>query len=110
VPRSPLEIGKSTVATQNRIVVKLKDGKLPKIGSIAKIQKKKGFIDIGEVIEIIGSTKTPWAVIRMKKDQFDILKEDETIFTEEKPHRGKSKKKVRRKKGDKNRHTKKLRS
>lgn len=108
--QSPLKLGKSKFAAQNKVVVKLAGEKLPKIGSLAKIQKKGSFIDIGEVIEIIGLTKSPWAVIRVKKNQFDILKEGEIIFTEEKSHRGKRKKQLKGKKGVKYRQRKEMRS
>ena len=110
MPKSPLELGKSKFATQNKVVVKLAGEKLPKIGSPAKIQKKGSFIDIGEVIEIIGLTKSPWAVIRVKKNQFDILKEGEIIFTGEKSHRGTRKTQVRGKKRDKFEQRKEMRS
>ena len=110
MPQSPSKLGKSKFTTKNKIVVKLAGEKLPKIGSRAKIQKKGSFIDIGEVIEIIGLTKSPWAVIRVEKKQFDILKEGEIIFTGEKPHREKGKKRVKGKKGVKFRQRKEMRS
>ena len=102
-----MRIGNSSIKVQGKILVQLENNALPKIGSRAKIQREGSFMDIGEVIEVIGSTKKPWIVILAKKEKLDVLKEGESVFTEDPPQRDKGKKQRRWKKGTKSNRGKK---
>lgn len=83
VSQTPMRIGNSTIKAQRKLIVQLEGKKLPKIGSRAKIKRKDRFMDIGEVVEVIGTTKKPWIVILAKKEKLKTLKDGESIFTEE---------------------------
>lgn len=107
VSRTPMRIGNSSIKAQGKILVQLENNTLPKIGSLAKIQREGSFMDIGEVIEVIGSTKKPWIVILAKKEKLDVLKEGESVFTEDRPPRDKGKKQRRWRKGTKSNRGKK---
>lgn len=75
-------IGRSPIITQGKIVVQLIGENLPKIGSSALIQEKGKYIKIGEIIEVIGSTKNPWLVISARKDKISHLNEETTLFSD----------------------------
>jgi rRNA processing protein Gar1 len=100
LPQAPIKIGKCSIKTQGKILVQLEDEKLPKIKSLAKVKRKGHFKKIGEVIEVIGSTRKPWIVISASQNSFNLVKLEENIFTEERFQRRKKKdkKKDRRKK------------
>ncbi len=95
VSQTPMRIGNSTIKAQNKLIVQLEGEKLPKIGSRVKIKRKDSFLDIGEVIEIIGTTKKPWVVVLAKKERLKILQEGESIFTSESPKKVKKQRKKR---------------
>jgi rRNA processing protein Gar1 len=95
VSQTPMRIGNSTIKAHSKLIVQLEGNKLPKIGSRAKIKRKDSFLDIGEVVEVIGTTKKPWIVILFKKENYNVLQEGESIFTED---RRKKEKKQRKKK------------
>lgn len=98
MPQVPTKIGKCSIKTQGKILVQLEDEKLPKIKSIAKVKRKTDFKKIGEVIEVIGSTRRPWIVISASQNSFNLVQLDENIFTEERSQwrKKKGKKKDRR--------------
>ena len=100
LPQAPTKIGKCSIKTQGKILVQLEDEKLPKIRSLAKVKRKDRFVKIGEVIEVIGSTRKPWIVISASQNTFNLVQLEENIFTEERSLRkkGKEKKKIRRQK------------
>ena len=94
------KIGKCLIKVQGKILVQLKGEKLPKIRSLAKVKRNGQFKKIGEVIEVIGSTRNPWIVISVPQKSFNMVQLEENIFTEERSLRkkGKEKKKIRRQK------------
>ena len=98
MPQAPTKIGKCSIKTQGKILVQLEDEKLPKIKSIAKVKRKGNFKKIGEVIEVIGSTRRPWIVISASQNSFNLVQLEENIFTEERSQwrKKKGKKKDRR--------------
>ncbi|MFX0122925.1 MAG: hypothetical protein ACFFAE_04750 [Candidatus Hodarchaeota archaeon] len=93
-----IKIGKCSIKVQGKILVQLEDEKLPKIRSLAKVKRNSQFKKIGEVIEVIGSTRKPWIVISTPRDLFNMVQLEEKIFTEERPQskKGKKKKNVRK--------------
>lgn len=91
LPQAPAKIGKCSIKTQGKILVQLEDEKLPKIRSFAKIKRKDRFIKIGEVIEVIGSTRKPWIVISAPQNTFNLVQLEENIFTEERSQRKRKK-------------------
>lgn len=95
-----IEIGKCSIIVQGKVLVKLEGKNLPKIGTFAKVKRKGKFVKIGEVIEVIGSTRNPWIVILAKRSSFETIQHEETIFTENLP---KQEKKKKRKKSQKRR-------
>ena len=98
LPQAPVKIGKCSIKTQGKILVQLEDEKLPKIRSLAKVKRKDRFVKIGEVIEVIGSTRKPWIVISASQNTFNLVQLEENIFTEDISHkkRKKDKRKDRR--------------
>ena len=98
MPQPPTKIGKCSVKIQGKILVQLENEKLPRIRSIAKVKRNSQFKKIGEVIEVIGSTRKPWIVISAHQNLFEMIQLEENIFTEEKSQKrkGKEKKKVRK--------------
>lgn len=103
LPKAPIKIGKCSIKTQGKILVQLEDEKLPKIRSLAKIRRKNQFKNIGEVIEVIGSTRKPWIVISVTQNLFDQVQLEEHIFTEERSQRKKKKDKKKDRRMKKNR-------
>jgi rRNA processing protein Gar1 len=87
----PIKIGKCSIKTQGKILVQLEADKLPKIKSLAKVKRKGHFKKIGEVTEVIGSTRKPWIVISASQNSFNLVHLDENIFTEERSQRKKKK-------------------
>ncbi|MFW9903097.1 MAG: hypothetical protein ACFFFH_02080 [Candidatus Thorarchaeota archaeon] len=99
MPQAPIKIGKCSIKTQGKILVQLEDEKLPKIKSLAKVKRKDHFKKIGEVIEVIGSTRKPWIVISASPNSFNLVEFEENIFAEERSHWKKKKdKKINRRK------------
>ena len=101
---SPIIIGKSPILSQGKIIVQLIGESLPKIGSSVLIKQNKKFNRIGEILEVIGSTKKPWLVIAVAKNKIALLSEEETLFSAPKSDRPKQKKKPRYKQSKKPRH------
>ncbi|UCG90516.1 MAG: hypothetical protein JSU57_01945 [Candidatus Heimdallarchaeota archaeon] len=95
MPQTPIKIGKCSIKVQGKIIVKLAIKNLPKIGARAKIKRDGQFKVIGEVIEVIGSTRNPWVVISSPQSSFNMIQHEENIFTEERSQREKKKKKKR---------------
>ncbi len=83
VPRTAIRIGKCSIKVQGKILVKLASKNLPKIGAHAKIKRNGQFKVIGEVIEVIGLTQNPWIVISAPKNCFNIVQQEEDVFTED---------------------------
>ncbi|MFX0209767.1 MAG: hypothetical protein ACFFDT_27545, partial [Candidatus Hodarchaeota archaeon] len=100
VSQTPIRVGKCSKKVQGKIIVKLAIKNLPKIGARAKIKRNGQFKAIGEVIEVIGSTQNPWIVISASPSSFNIVQNDENIFTEirSQGEKKKKKKRVRKKK------------
>lgn len=96
LPQAPIKIGKCLIKVQGKILVQLEDENLPKIRSLANIQRNGQFKKIGEVVEVIGSTQKPWIVISAPQSSFNMVQLEEYIFTEDRSQRKKVKK---RKKG-----------
>ncbi len=101
--QTPIKVGKCSKKVQGKIIVKLTVKNLPKIGSRAKIRRNGHFKAIGEVIEVIGSTRNPWIVISASPSSFNMVQYDDNIFTEERSQREKKKKKKRVRKQKRNR-------
>ncbi len=95
---SSMKIGKCTIKTQGKVLVQLKGINLPKIGSKAFVSKDGKSKPLGEVVEAIGSTQSPWIVISANKKAFQHVQIDDEIFTQDKIKRKKSKKYLDRKK------------
>ncbi|MFX0141993.1 MAG: hypothetical protein ACFFDN_50620 [Candidatus Hodarchaeota archaeon] len=78
----------------------MENEKLPKIKSLAKIKRDGQFKKIGEVIEVIGSTRNPWIVISAPQNSYKMVQFEENIFTQERSQKkkGKEKKKARKSK------------
>ncbi|MFX0014545.1 MAG: hypothetical protein ACFFB2_05295 [Promethearchaeota archaeon] len=87
----PSKIGKCSIKIQGKILVELADKNLPKIGAHAKIKRNNHFRKIGEVLEVIGSTRNPWVVISTPKSSFNMVRYEECIFTEDHERRRKIK-------------------
>lgn len=100
VSQTPISIGKCSIKVQGKILVKLAGKNLPKIGARAKIKRNGQYKVIGEVIEVIGSTRNPWIVILPLKSSFKTVQHEENIFTEDRSQweKGKKRKKVRKQK------------
>jgi rRNA processing protein Gar1 len=103
VSKSPRRIGKCSVKAQGKILVNLDGINLPKIGSKAFIYKNGKHKPIGEVMEAIGSTQNPWVVISAHKSAFNIVQENEDIFTQESSSTKKSRKFKKKRKASRQR-------
>ncbi|UCE15111.1 MAG: hypothetical protein JSV04_07995 [Candidatus Heimdallarchaeota archaeon] len=86
------EIGKCSIIVQGKILVNLEGKNLPKIGTYAKIRREGKFKEIGEVVEVIGSTRNPWIVISARKGSLRTIQHEETVYTEDYPKRERKKK------------------
>ena len=93
----PLRIGKCSIKVQGKILVNLAGKNLPKIGARAKIRRDGQFKLIGEVVEVIGSTRNPWIVISVSKGFFNLVQYEEDVFTEDRSQRDKGKKRKKAK-------------
>ncbi|UCG03601.1 MAG: hypothetical protein JSW11_06355 [Candidatus Heimdallarchaeota archaeon] len=100
MPQTPIRIGKCSIKIQGKILVQLENEKLPKIRSLAKVKRNSQFKKIGEVIEVIGSTRKPWIVISAPQSSYKMVQLEEYIFTQERSQKkkGKEKKKARKSK------------
>jgi len=94
-------IGKCSVKTQGKILIQLDGINLPRIGSKASIKKDGKHKIIGEVIEAIGSTQSPWVVISVNKLIFQEIQINEEIFAQQIPKTKKGQKVKRRRKHNK---------
>ena len=95
---SSMRIGKCTVKAQGKVLVQLKGINLPKIGSKAFVSKEGKSRPLGEVVEAIGSTMSPWIVISANKNAYHHIQIDDEIYTQDKIKRKKSKKYLDKKK------------
>jgi rRNA processing protein Gar1 len=98
--QAPIKIGKCVIKIQGKIIVQLEGNKLPKIRSLAKVKRNGKFKKIGEVTEVIGTTRKPWIVISASQNLFNMVQLEENVFTEERSQRkkGNEKKKARKQK------------
>ncbi|MHA2154585.1 MAG: hypothetical protein ACXABU_04545 [Candidatus Hodarchaeales archaeon] len=95
---SSMRIGKCTVKAQGKVLVQLKGINLPKIGSKAFVSYEGKSKPLGEVVEAIGSTQSPWIVISANKHAYQTIQINDEIYTQEKLKRKKSKKYLDKKK------------
>lgn len=105
VPQDPKRLGICAKKTQGKVLVQVKEGKLPKIGTRAVVRKNGVYKEIGEIIEVIGSTRSPWIVIAVKKEIYQLVKSDDVIYIGERPVRKKLKSFTRKKRGKKTQKT-----
>ena len=98
---SQVLIGKCSVKTQGKILIQLDGINLPKIGSKAFIKKNGKHKIIGEVIEAIGSTQSPWIVISANKLIIQEVQINEEIYAQQIPKTKKGQKAKRRRKHSK---------
>ncbi|MHA2223664.1 MAG: hypothetical protein ACXAC8_00420 [Candidatus Hodarchaeales archaeon] len=90
--REPTRIGKCSIKVQGKILVKL-EGNQPKIGVRAIIKKNGKELVVGEVNEVIGSTRNPWIVISAQKGGFNLIQLEESVYTDDQPVQSKKRKK-----------------
>ena len=95
---SSMRIGKCTVKTQGKVLVQLKGINLPKIGSKAYVDIEGKSKSLGDVVEAIGSTQSPWIVISASKAAYERVQINDEIVTHELKKRKKSKKYLDKKK------------
>jgi rRNA processing protein Gar1 len=105
VSQDPKRLGICTTKTQGKILVQIKEGKLPKIGTRTVVKRNGAYREIGEIIEVIGSTRSPWIVIAVKKEMYPLVSSDDVVYIGGRPVRKKTKRMMRRKKGKKTQKT-----
>ncbi|MHA1214607.1 MAG: H/ACA ribonucleoprotein complex subunit GAR1 [Candidatus Hodarchaeales archaeon] len=94
MPQIPSAIGRYSLSSQGKIIVRLEGKNLPKIGSQAQVKRHGRYQTIGRIVEAIGSTRAPWIVIVPKKKKMTEIGEGEMIFaSNEPPKQNKRKKK-----------------
>ena len=99
--RDPVRLGICAKKTQGKILVQLKEGQLPKIGTRTVIKRNGIFKEIGKILEVIGSTRNPWIVISVNQGMYQLVRSEDVIFSQESRVRKKTKWSKRRKKGKK---------
>lgn len=105
MPRDPVRLGICATKIQGKILVQLKEGNLPKIGTRTVIKRNGMFKEIGAIIEVIGSTRSPWIVIAVIKGMYQLIRPEDVVFTREGPVRKKTDRSKRRRKGKKTQKT-----